>query len=253
MKKITIITIAIALSTMISYAQNIYVSDGALTGNRIVTMGSRNLVFSSEGSFLESGNTSLISGFVLRAATGGKILNKGVSLEFALPANTDGSNFWSVGRIITLPGSTGSQNAVGKMVLGTRRHFNKYNSGSQWYYGDDITIDGAGNIGIGTLEPKSKLDVRGKVIANEVEIKINIGADFVFEADYQLPKLSEVESFIKENKHLPEIPSEKQMKEDGVSVNELQIKLLQKIEELTLYVIEQDKKIKELEQKLDNK
>lgn len=94
-----------------------------------------------------------------------------------------------------------------------------------------------GRLGIGTLEPLATLDVRGKIIANEVEIKVNKGADHVFSQDYNLLPLLEVESFIKENKHLPEIPSEKQMIDEGLNINEMQIKLLQKIEELTLYVI----------------
>jgi hypothetical protein len=122
-----------------------------------------------------------------------------------------------------------------------------------------ITIlNSNGNVGIGTSTPKSKLDVNGKIKATsfdvagiinarEVNITITAGADFVFSPDYTLKPLSELESFVKENHHLPEIPSEKQMLEEGLSVNEMQIKLLQKIEELTLYVIEQDKRIKALE------
>lgn len=109
-----------------------------------------------------------------------------------------------------------------------------------------------GNIGIGTETPQSALDIKGKVVAEEVEIKVASGADFVFESDYLLKPLSDVESFIKENKHLPEIPSEKEMIENGLNVNEMQIKLLQKIEELTLYVIEQDKKINKLEKLLED-
>lgn len=122
------------------------------------------------------------------------------------------------------------------------------------------------NTGIGILntDPKYPLDVngdiRGKNIhvggtlkAKEVKIEINAGADFVFEPNYNLPSLSEVESFIKDNKHLPDIPSEKQMQKDGLSVSDIQIKLLQKIEELTLYIIEQDKKIEKLEEKLKEK
>lgn len=107
----------------------------------------------------------------------------------------------------------------------------------------------AGNVGIGTDEPKSKLDVRGKVIADEVEIKVNKGADFVFAADYKLPTLSEVETFVKTNEHLPEIPSEKEMQEKGINIGDIQMKLLQKIEELTLYTIQQQKQLDE-QQKL---
>ncbi|WP_051697759.1 hypothetical protein [Prevotella sp. 10(H)] len=111
--------------------------------------------------------------------------------------------------------------------------------------------DQTGNIGLGTENPKAKLDVRGKIIADEVEIKVNKAPDFVFESDYKLKPLSDVEAFVKDNKHLPEIPSEKQMKEMGVSVNDMQMKLLQKVEELTLYIIDQQKQIGRLEKRLD--
>lgn len=78
------------------------------------------------------------------------------------------------------------------------------------------------------------------------------GADFVFADDYCLRPLSEVQSFIQENRHLPEIQSAVEMQQNGVSVNELQFQLLQKIEELTLYIIEQDKQIQELQQKVEH-
>ena len=72
-------------------------------------------------------------------------------------------------------------------------------------------------------------------------------ADFVFEDDYELRPLHEVEQFINQNKHLPEIPSAKEMEsEDGIGLAELNKLLLQKIEELTLYMIEQQKQIEEL-------
>ncbi|MBK5723121.1 hypothetical protein JGH11_19830 [Dysgonomonas sp. Marseille-P4677] len=111
-----------------------------------------------------------------------------------------------------------------------------------------LATDQDGNIGLGTLPPQSKLDVRGKIIAKEVEIKINDGADFVFSPSYSLKPLSEVEIFEKENRHLPDIPSEKQMQENGFNLNDMQIRLLRKIEELALYVINQDKRIQALEQ-----
>lgn len=83
----------------------------------------------------------------------------------------------------------------------------------------------------------------GKFEAREVKVTTTPTADFVFAEDYSLPKLEEVEKHIKEKKHLPEIASAKEMEKDGVNVGEFQIKLLQKIEELTLYSIEQNKKI----------
>ncbi len=107
-----------------------------------------------------------------------------------------------------------------------------------------------GNIGIGTTNPTEMLEVAGTIRAREVKIEINAGADYVFEKDYELLPLSQVKGFIKDNKHLPDIPSEKEMQENGLNVNEFQINLLKKVEELTLYIIQQDDKINKLEKEL---
>ena len=107
-----------------------------------------------------------------------------------------------------------------------------------------------GNVGIGTTSPSYKLDVNGTIRANEIIVNTT-GADFVFAEDYQLRPLSEVKAFIQENKHLPEIKSAQEMQEDGVRVNELQTQLLQKIEELTLYLIQQEQIIQELRQEVE--
>ena len=106
-----------------------------------------------------------------------------------------------------------------------------------------------GCIGIGTDNPQNKLDVVGTIRATEVKVEAG-WSDFVFDKDYKLPTLQEVENHINEHKHLPDIPSEKEVKENGVSLGEMQAKLLQKIEELTLYVIKQDKTIKEQGEKI---
>ncbi|MGD8779801.1 MAG: hypothetical protein PVH88_12670 [Ignavibacteria bacterium] len=94
-----------------------------------------------------------------------------------------------------------------------------------------------GNVGIGTLDPQGyKLAVAGDMIAEEVVVKLEDDwPDKVFEEDYDLKPLTEVENFIKENKRLPDIPSAEEVKEEGLSIGEMQAKLLEKIEELTLY------------------
>lgn len=107
-----------------------------------------------------------------------------------------------------------------------------------------------GNVGIGTLSPSYKLDVAGTIRAQELIVETT-GADFVFAEDYNLRPLSEVKAFITENKHLPEIKSAQEMQENGVSVSELQTQLLQKIEELTLYLIQQEQTIQELRQEVE--
>lgn len=104
-----------------------------------------------------------------------------------------------------------------------------------------------GNIGIGTFTPTYKLDVCGTIRAQEIKVESVNGCDFVFKDDYKLMNLNRLEKFIKTNKHLPEVASEKEMAENGVNMKEFQMKLLQKIEELTLYTIEQNKKIQSLE------
>lgn len=96
------------------------------------------------------------------------------------------------------------------------------------------------------IMPNGNASLQGKLEAKEVKVTLTPTADFVFDEKYDLPKLEEVEKHIKEKKHLPEIASAKVMEKEGVNVGEFQIKLLQKIEELTLYSIEQNKQIKQL-------
>ena len=113
-----------------------------------------------------------------------------------------------------------------------------------------LIIKQNGSIGIGTPDPGSfKLAVEGKIGAHEVVVTTEGWADFVFEPEYKLMSLSELESFVKTNKHLPEIPSAAEVQENGVSVGEMNAKLLQKIEELTLHVIEMNKEVEFLKKK----
>ena len=105
----------------------------------------------------------------------------------------------------------------------------------------------SGNVGIGTTQPDAKLSVKGKIHAEEVLVDLNIpGPDYVFDKDYSLLSLKETADFIKANRHLPDVPSAKQMEKEGVNVIEMQMKLLQKIEELTLHVIRQQDMIDKL-------
>jgi len=92
--------------------------------------------------------------------------------------------------------------------------------------------------------------VLGTLRTTEVKVKVSPWADFVFEDNYKLSPLPEVEKYIRQNKHLPGIPKADEVKEEGINLGEMNVNLLQKVEELTLYIIEQDKRISELERKL---
>lgn len=111
-----------------------------------------------------------------------------------------------------------------------------------------MSVNANGNVGIGTANPVSLLSVAGDITAREIKVTVNAGADYVFDKDYRLRSLSEVESFIAVNKHLPEIESASKMESEGISVSAMNIKLLQKIEELTLYLIDQKKDIEALKE-----
>lgn len=111
-----------------------------------------------------------------------------------------------------------------------------------------MRITYTGNVLVGkTTQSNSvyKLDVNGSIRSNEVVVNTT-GGDFVFDGNYKLMKLEDVERYIEANKHLPEIEPAAVMQENGLSVGETETKLLQKIEELTLYMIELNKKVNAL-------
>jgi len=147
----------------------------------------------------------------------------------------------------------GTYNDVGGVIFqdeGT--YFIRDSRGTQLEYTNNELLGKAylfadissGNVGIGTNTPDYKLTVKGKIHSREVKVTATAGgADFVFEDTYKLPTLKTVEQFIAKNKHLPEIASAKEMEENGIHLAEMNIKLLQKIEELTLYTIQQQKEL----------
>lgn len=191
------------------------------------------------------------------------------------PANAVGMvirNSGNVGIGITSPyrklDVNGDANIATNLIVGTSIYTNTYTAGSSSAVTfknsagiDVITYLSGGNVGIGTVTPSEKLFVEGNISANgfitakKLIVTQTGWSDYVFNRDYKLRSLQSLEAFIKENKHLPEVPTAKEVAAKGISVGDNQALLLKKIEELTLYVIELNKSNhvqKEINQKLIN-
>lgn len=310
------------------------------------------LNINSSGSDMDGGNVDIDpNALVIQATMGSRSTTMGPKIEFATPVSSDGTNTWSLGRIMTVAGNSNTGDATGKMIFGTRRYYNKLGISSQWYFGNDLVIDGGGNVGVGTLNPRAKIDVatyindgvlgsvlgrlvegddigsgtflgvrgfgtqsalngksfaiehsfygetnssinfhrgngrtggyltfstnsnyetmridpngnvgigtatpneklavNGKIRAREIKVEPNptTWPDYVFEADYKITSLTALEEYIKNNKHLPEMPTAKEVGTNGVELGEMNRLLLKKVEELTLHLIEKDKEVQKL-------
>jgi len=139
----------------------------------------------------------------------------------------------------------------GQNFLGLSEFFFIHPEAVQAYDNLLVKYNSNGFVGIGTDNPLAKLSVNGNILANEIKIKTNIEVpDYVFDPTYQLPKLSAIEDYVKTHRHLPEIPSAAEIQKDGVDLTQMNLTLLKKVEELTLHAIDNEKKRKELEDKV---
>lgn len=216
-------------------------------GSRLVITNTGNVGFSttSPSSYFHGGNNRVL-----------EIYNNGTSANsqahLILSTGSVAANS-SAGTITWISkGSTGSQgmayigsltegdagaNASGNLTFATAKNNSPV---------ERMRLTSTGNLLVGQtgqVNPVYKLDVAGSVRANEVVVNTN-GADFVFEKNYRLRNLKELDCFIKRNHHLPEIPSAGEMEARGVGIGELNKRLLQKVEELTLYLIKKDKQLR---------
>jgi hypothetical protein len=114
-----------------------------------------------------------------------------------------------------------------------------------------MTVLPNGNVGIGTISPGYKLSVNGSVQTKEVRVETG-WADYVFDDNYKLPSLSDVQKYISVNKHLQDIPPADDIQKNGLAVGAVQTKMMQKIEELTLYIIDLQKQIDHLKAAKDD-
>ncbi len=161
---------------------------------------------------------------------GNLVLEAGTS-----PVLYTGTGSSELNRYLLLINSSHSESASGLMAGGVlvSDSYSYANPGK-----NDLIVKG--NVGIGTPSPDAKLAVKGQIHAQEVKVDLNgaVAPDYVFNKDYQLTSLDSIKNYIDQNKHLPEVPSAKEMEKNGMQLGEMNMLLLKKIEELTLYVIE---------------
>ena len=116
-----------------------------------------------------------------------------------------------------------------------------------------LAVSGQGNVGVGTNDCSTyKLNVKGKIGCEEVNVRTFPWCDYVFEPDYKLMPLYELQQYINANKHLPEIPDAKTVEGDGLDLGTMSTLHMKKIEELTLYILELQKQIDELKKQVEN-
>ncbi|GAL83020.1 hypothetical protein MYP_246 [Sporocytophaga myxococcoides] len=214
------------------YGDKLFVSGGGPGGGGYLYLSESGLRLNSFGSRLRLGfHDSGVSGF-----SGSMIVSE----------ETAGNTSSSLANNLGIFAGTGRT-----LVLGANK-----TKQMEFSSAGDITI-ASGTLRIGTLKTNSvnnfptgyRLYVEDGILTEKLKVGLKTTSDwsdYVFASDYKLLSLSEVERFIKANKHLPDVPSAEEVVRTGIDVAQMDAKLLQKIEELTLYVIEQQKQIEEL-------
>jgi hypothetical protein len=214
------------------------------------------------------GSKFLLYGFGTTAKVGIGTLSPAAALHVALPIpratafDAGNANTWADTILSNPIGSVGPATGIGfdvdpvalqgnqtvlSGIAAVRTNANSADGGSDLVFisrpvgftsEERMRITGAGNVGIGTTNPTNKLSVAGTVQAYEVYV--NSGwSDYVFAPDYRLRDLADVSAYIRQNHHLPEIPSAAEVQEKGVGIGDMQAKLLAKVEELTLHMIQE--------------
>jgi hypothetical protein len=181
-------------------------------------------------------NTTLNSQAHVILSTGSTLNNSGAGTLSWISRNSTG--FQGMAYIGSNIQGDGAVNSSASLIFATSNGIGVY---------PRMEIDKDGNVGIGTAIPNARLAVNGKIRAHEIKVETANWPDYVFAKDYVLPSLKETEQHIKEKGHLQDIPSAEQVNAEGVDLGEMNKKLLQKIEELTLHLIEQDKRLSKQE------
>ena len=253
MKKI--IFLLVAFVTQINFAQSVFPTNGANVGIGTTTPDSKldvlGQIKSYNAGFGQTDQATSSKNYANFSTNNHGSVLVSSNLYFSTNdvlkiANTHGT---MSGSAILFPGNY--QPNQGKILFYTTNPASVQQD--QFYSGSiAMEISGGGNIGIGTTNPSNKLDVNGTIHSKEVKVDMSGWPDYVFKKEYNLPTLEEVEKHIAEKGHLENIPSEEDVLKNGINLGEMNAKLLQKMEEMTLYMIEQNKRMNQLEKENQN-
>ncbi|MGN6418955.1 MAG: hypothetical protein ACTHMC_15775 [Pseudobacter sp.] len=184
------------------------------------------------GNSILNGNVKVTSLTMTASAGAGKILTSDASGNATWQLPAAGSGGWGIG----------GNASTSEYKLGTTNSFDLQLMANNAVH---MRVGANGNVGIGVTSVGAdyKLYVNGFIKAKKLRIDMNGWADYVFDPSYSLMPLPQLEKFIIANRHLPEIPTAAEVEKEGIDVGSNQTALLKKIEELTLYIIEQNKKL----------
>jgi hypothetical protein len=184
--------------------------------------------------YIQNAATNYSSTLTLKNTVNNVASRAGITME------NDGGN-----QTIFYKQSSGNADANDVILYSVQGDTRIYTNGAE-----RMRIANSGNVGIGTAAPDAKLAVNGTIHSREVKVDLSVpGPDYVFDTDYKLTELHELKAYVEKHHHLPEIPSAEEMARNGLNLGEMNTKLLKKVEELTLYLIEMKSEINELKKK----